>query len=125
MDTFPQSRVLISLWLAKGNNGDINGDGQAKSQSMPAMKLFGRGFAGVLRTSTKTLHPTPTAIINTYYHPPALDPNIYNWGNDIKQLISPYSQVSKQEDYLPDIITEATFPQFAGALVKLRRRWGQ
>lgn len=118
MDTFPQSRVLISLWLAKGNNGDINGDGQTKITIYASDEAFGRGFAGVLQTSTRALHPTPPAIINTYYHPPALDPNTYNWGNDIKQLISAYSQVSKQEDYLPDIITEATFPQYAGALVK-------
>ena len=118
MDTFPQSRVLISLWLAKGNNGDINGDGQAKITIYASDEAFGRGFAGVLQSSTRALHPTPPAIINTYYHPPALDPNTYNWGADIQRLISPYSQASQTADYLPDVITEATFPQYAGALVK-------
>lgn len=118
MDTFPQSRVLISLWLAKGQNGDINGDGQAKITIYASDEAFGRGFAAVLQSSTNTLHPTPPAIINTYYHPPVLDPNTYNWGTDIAQLISPYSQSTKKEDYQPDIITEATFPQYAGALVK-------
>lgn len=118
MDTFPQSRVLISLWLAKGQNGDINGDGQAKITIYASDEAFGRGFAGVLQSSTNTLHPTPPAIINTYYHTPTLDPNTYNWGADIVQLTSPYSQSTKKDDYLPDIITEATFPQYAGALVK-------
>lgn len=118
MDTFPQSRVLINLWLAKGQNGDINGDGQAKITIYASDEAFGRGFAGVLQSSTNALHPTPPAIINTYYHPAALDPNVYDWGADISKLVSAYSQPTQTNDYLPDIITEATFPQYAGALVK-------
>lgn len=118
MDTFPQSRVLINLWLAKGQNGDINGDGQVKITIYASDEAFGRGFAGVLQSSTNTLHPTPPAIINTYFHPAALDPNTYDWGTDIAKLISAYSQPTKANDYLPDVITEATFPQYAGALVK-------
>ncbi|MBL9003074.1 MAG: ABC transporter substrate-binding protein [Myxococcales bacterium] len=118
MDTFPQSRVLINLWLAKGQNGDINKDGQAKNTIYASDEAFGRGFAGVLQSSTLALHPTPPAIVNTYYHPPALDPNTYDWGSDIAKLISPYSQSSNAHDFRPDVIIEATFPQYAGALVK-------
>ena len=118
MDTFPQSRVLINLWLAKGQNGDINGDGQAKIVIYASDEAFGRGFAGVLQSSANALHPSPPPIINTYLHTPTLDPNTYDWGKDITQLLSPYSQASKQNDFLPDVITEATFPQYAGALTK-------
>lgn len=118
MDTFPQSRVLLSQWLAKGNNGDVNGDGMFKMTIYASDEAFGHGFASVLASAANLLHPSPPPIINTYYHPAALDPNVYDWSSDLAKLLSSYSQGSQQSDFVSDLIIEATFPQFVAALVK-------
>lgn len=118
MDTNAQARVAIRLWLGRGTNGDVNNDSQFKLGIFASDEAFGRGFAGALNTAAHTLHPSPSAVVETIYHPAKLDPNTYNWAADVNKLTDLYNEITMRNDFFPDVVMEVTFPQYAAAFLK-------
>jgi hypothetical protein len=118
MSTTLQAKVVLQIALQKGNQGDLDGNGQFKLSIYASDEAFGHGFALALAAAAMSLHPNPPPLIEAIFHPVNIDANSYDWASDVAKLTDSFNETSGATDGPPDFVMDVTFPQFDAAMIK-------
>jgi hypothetical protein len=104
MDARLVTKVMIQNVVARGQNGDINGDGTFKISMLAVDDAFGKPTVSDLKMWAQTLHPTPPPLIEEIFVSAQLNTMTYDWSADLMKLSDQFNQTTSQNDGPPDIV---------------------
>lgn len=125
MTSTPQAKVLLQIATSRGKGavpGDTNGDGKFKVAVYYSNDSFGVGFLQALKDSAAALALTPPAILEELPFNAKLNPDTYDWNDDITKLTDVANTTDPNRpvsDGKPDLIIDVAPPQFSAALMKV------
>lgn len=126
MNSTPQAKVLMQIASGRKGTGvvpgDVNNDGKFKVAVYYSNDSFGIGFLQALKGAAAALALTPAAIVEELPFDPKLNPDTYNWNDDITTLtdnVNTTDPNNPEADGKPDLIIDVAPPQFSAALMKV------
>jgi hypothetical protein len=114
MASTPQAQVLMEIALSRGNNGDVNNDGQFKVLIYGSGDVANIGFAAAISAAAAQLHPTPPPIVHQLFHSPSANLDTYDFAGDLTKLLN----VDPPADLIIDV-------DFVNYVVAIQRAYAQ
>jgi ABC-type branched-subunit amino acid transport system substrate-binding protein len=112
-----ETLVQTQIALAKGTNGDVNGDGKFKVTIYAQNDAFGQSVSAGITAAVGMLAMIPTSI-ETIYVPPTADVNSYPWAQDLMKVTDNFNENTQMTDGVPDAIIVAVLSAGATATVQ-------
>jgi ABC-type branched-subunit amino acid transport system substrate-binding protein len=118
MLTSLQAPVLAQIPSARGNNGDINGDGKFKAAIYATDESFGNTMAEAIRKALLAQHPDAPPAIERIKLDPKTDPGAHEFSKDLELLTDDFNEDTQLHDGKPDVIFNTVFLNYSIALLK-------
>ncbi len=116
MNSSYQVGVLMGIAEARGNKGDVDGDGQFKIDVYYTTDAFGVVTSKAFAAAGQAL--TPAALVETIPVSSTVNLNSYNFGADVSLLTDNFNQNSNTQDGAPDVVFDATLAEVSAAFTK-------
>jgi ABC-type branched-subunit amino acid transport system substrate-binding protein len=118
MLTSLQAPVLIQILLARGNQGDVNGDGVFKVSIYATREAFGETISNAIKAAAQRLHPSGAPKVEQIFLNPTSDPRNYDFASDLVKLTDKRNENTNADDGVPDIVFNTVFLNYSIALLK-------
>lgn len=109
-----EAKVAMRIVLAKGTDGDVNGDGVFKMTSYLVNGPYGKSYVDPLEATALELHPGKP-LFERVIHEPGVDIATYDWGADIELLGDTHNETTGEDDGEPDVVHIVTYTSYTVA----------
>lgn len=114
----PLMLVLVRAALARGNNGDVNGDGRFKVAMAHRVGLGRSSADDVKMYATQLYTGANPPIFESVRHPTNADANSYNFAADAVKLTDNTNADDPTDTYYPDLVVVVTLAGLQGAFAR-------
>jgi ABC-type branched-subunit amino acid transport system substrate-binding protein len=123
MNSKYEAAVQMRVAMSRGDNGDVNGDGNFKVALIATDDPYGKGWESALRSKMQQMHAEGSSIEVMFVDPKVNDTS-YNWNTDLTKLVDKHNETTNTDDGVPDTVFLALLPVGSAAATKAYREAG-